>query len=123
MSRGILKACEKFCPDAVVGVIVHLVDSMVRAMCEHYKKLGLDRKIVGVTTLHFSQCLVGSSSPGIRWRIWTKVCKIKAPNWSWRKLQPGWQLRALRVRTRSVSVTTLLKCCTHSVECDIIDQT
>ena len=131
----------------------------VPAMCEHYRKLGLDhRKIVGVTSLHvvnankftssltgssmrvaqnpvigghasvtifppLSQCLVGSSSPWIRWRIWTSVCKMEASNWSWRKLQPGWQLRALRVRTRSVSATTLLKRCTHSVECDIIDQT
>ena len=35
-----------------MGVIVNLVNSVVPAMCEYYKKLDLDhRKIVGVTTL------------------------------------------------------------------------
>ena len=147
IARRLLKACEKFCPVAVVGVIVNLVDSVVPAMCEHYKKSGLDhRKIVGVTTLHvvnankftssltgssmrvaqnrvigghagvtifppFSLCLVGSSSPWIRWRIWISVCKMEAPNWSWRKLQPGLAVASAECqnkrRERHDSVETL----------------
>jgi len=68
IARGLLEACGKFCPEAVVGVIVNPVNSVVPAMCEYYKKLGLDhRKIVGVTTLDvvrankFTSSLTGSS--------------------------------------------------------------
>merc|ERR1712187_437380 len=52
IAKGIVEACAKFCPDAVLGLIVNPVNSVVPAMCELYKKKGLDpKKIVGVTTL------------------------------------------------------------------------
>merc|ERR1712216_885612 len=39
-------------PNAVLGLIVNPVNSVVPAMCELWKKAGLDpRKIVGITTL------------------------------------------------------------------------
>jgi len=42
----------KFAPNAVVGLIVNPVNSVVPAMCELWKKKGLDpRKIVGISTL------------------------------------------------------------------------
>merc|ERR1712157_296933 len=42
----------KYCPHAVVGLIVNPVNSIVPAMAEFYNKKGLDPlKIVGVTTL------------------------------------------------------------------------
>jgi len=47
-----VEAAAKFCPNAVVALIVNPVNSVVPAMCELWKKKGLDpRKIVGVTTL------------------------------------------------------------------------
>merc|ERR1719162_1285493 len=52
IARGIVEACAKFCPDAVLGMIVNPVNSVVPAMAELYKKKGLDPlKICGVTTL------------------------------------------------------------------------
>jgi len=52
IAKGIVEACAKFCPDAVLGMIVNPVNSVVPAMAELYKKKGLDpNKIVGVTTL------------------------------------------------------------------------
>merc|ERR1719223_2725081 len=49
---NIVEACAKFCPDAILGLIVNPVNSVVPAMCELYKKAGLDpRKICGVTSL------------------------------------------------------------------------
>jgi len=52
IAKNIVEACAKFCPDAVVGLIVNPVNSVVPAMGELYKKKGLDpTKIVGVTTL------------------------------------------------------------------------
>jgi len=49
---GILEACAKFCPEAIIASIVNPVNSIVPAMAELYKKKGLDpMKIVGVTTL------------------------------------------------------------------------
>merc|ERR1712232_1281519 len=42
----------KFCPNAILALIVNPVNSIVPAMAELYKKKGLDpMKIVGVTTL------------------------------------------------------------------------
>merc|ERR1712019_247783 len=42
----------KFCPEAILGLIVNPVNSVVPAMCELYKKKGLNpRKICGVTSL------------------------------------------------------------------------
>merc|ERR1712012_1195289 len=48
----IVAACAKFCPEAVLGMIVNPVNSVVPAMAELYKKKGLDpMKVVGITTL------------------------------------------------------------------------
>lgn len=52
IAKGLVEACAKFCPDAVVALIVNPVNSVVPAMCELWQKAGLDtRKIVGVSTL------------------------------------------------------------------------
>jgi len=52
IAKGIVEACAKFCPEAVLGMIVNPVNSVVPAMAELYKKKGLDpMKIVGITTL------------------------------------------------------------------------
>merc|ERR1712070_496585 len=52
IAKGIVEACAKFCPNAVLGLIVNPVNSIVPAMAELYKKKGLDPlKCVGVTTL------------------------------------------------------------------------
>merc|ERR1719433_321652 len=52
IAKGTVEACSKYCPDAVLGLIVNPVNSVVPAMCELWKKAGLDqRKIVGITTL------------------------------------------------------------------------
>ncbi|CAL1164991.1 unnamed protein product [Cladocopium goreaui] len=52
IAKGVVEACAKFCPEAVVGIIVNPVNSIVPAMAELYKKKGLDPlKIVGVTSL------------------------------------------------------------------------
>jgi len=52
IAKGLVEACAKFCPDAILGLIVNPVNSVVPAMCELYKSKGLDpHKIVGVTTL------------------------------------------------------------------------
>merc|ERR1712070_537897 len=52
IAKGIVEACAKFCPNAVLGMVVNPVNSVVPAMAALYKKKGLDpKKIVGVTTL------------------------------------------------------------------------
>lgn len=52
IAKEIVEACAKYCPNAVVALIVNPVNSVVPAMAELYKKKGLDpKKIVGVTTL------------------------------------------------------------------------
>merc|ERR1719353_2609551 len=52
IAKGTVEACAKYCPNAVLGLIVNPVNSVVPAMTEMWKKAGLDpRKIVGVTTL------------------------------------------------------------------------
>merc|ERR1719310_1622907 len=52
IAKGLTEACAAHCPDAVLGMIVNPVNSIVPAMCELYKKKGLDHmKIIGVTTL------------------------------------------------------------------------
>merc|ERR1719271_183165 len=52
IAKGTVEACAKYCPDAVVALIVNPVNSIVPAMAELYQKKGLDpMKIVGVTTL------------------------------------------------------------------------
>eukprot|EP00927_Polykrikos_kofoidii_P019967 TRINITY_DN1938_c0_g1_i4.p1 TRINITY_DN1938_c0_g1~~TRINITY_DN1938_c0_g1_i4.p1 ORF type:complete len:443 (-),score=98.23 TRINITY_DN1938_c0_g1_i4:400-1653(-) len=52
IAKGLVEACAKFCPKAVLALIVNPVNSIVPAMAELYKKRGLDPlQIVGVTTL------------------------------------------------------------------------
>jgi len=52
IAKNIVEACAKFCPEAVVGLIVNPVNSVVPAMCEMWVKKGLKAsKIVGITTL------------------------------------------------------------------------
>merc|ERR1712050_700525 len=52
IAKGIVEACAKHCPNAVLGMIVNPVNSVVPAMAELYKKKGLDpMKVVGITTL------------------------------------------------------------------------
>jgi len=52
IAKGIVEACGKYCPNAIVALIVNPVNSVVPAMCELYKKKGLDpKKLIGVTTL------------------------------------------------------------------------
>merc|ERR1719152_1026220 len=69
IARGIVESCAKYCPNAVLGLIVNPVNSIVPAMCELHKKKGLDpKKIVGghagVTILPlFSQDPVASKLP------------------------------------------------------------
>jgi len=49
---NVVQACAKFCPDAVVALIVNPVNSVVPAMNELWLKAGLsEKKIVGVTSL------------------------------------------------------------------------
>merc|ERR1712007_215184 len=52
IAKGTVEACAKYCPNAVVALIVNPVNSVVPAMAELWKKAGLNpKKIVGVTTL------------------------------------------------------------------------
>merc|ERR1712187_996779 len=52
IAKNIVEACAKYCPNAVLGLIVNPVNSVVPAMCELYKKAGIDpKKICGVTSL------------------------------------------------------------------------
>jgi len=52
IAKGLVEACSKWCPNAIILLIVNPVNSVVPAMAELYKKKGLDpMKIVGVTTL------------------------------------------------------------------------
>merc|ERR1711948_240372 len=52
IAKNIVEACAKYCPDAVIGLIVNPVNSVVPAMCEMWKKKGLKScKIAGVTSL------------------------------------------------------------------------
>jgi len=52
IAKGLVEACGKFCPDAIVAMIVNPVNSIVPAMAELYKKKNLNPlNIIGVTTL------------------------------------------------------------------------
>jgi malate dehydrogenase len=52
IAKGIVESCAKYCPDAILGLIVNPVNSIVPAMAELYKRKGLDpMKVIGVTTL------------------------------------------------------------------------
>merc|ERR1719428_226624 len=52
IAKGLVESCAKYCPNAILCMIVNPVNSVVPAMAELYKKKGLDpKKILGVTTL------------------------------------------------------------------------
>jgi len=52
IAKNVVEACAKYCPQAVVALIVNPVNSVVPAMAELWRKKGLNpAKIVGVTTL------------------------------------------------------------------------
>mmetsp|Transcript_55841 Transcript_55841/g.122602 ORF Transcript_55841/g.122602 Transcript_55841/m.122602 type:complete len:350 (-) Transcript_55841:54-1103(-) len=52
IAKSIVEACAKHCPNAVVGLIVNPLCSMVPAMARLYEKAGLDPlKICGITTI------------------------------------------------------------------------
>jgi len=52
IAKDTVDAVAKHCPNAVLGLIVNPVNSVVPAMCELWKKAGLDpKKIVGISTL------------------------------------------------------------------------
>lgn len=52
IAKGIVDACVKYCPEAIIALIVNPVNSVVPAMTELWKKAGLNpKKIVGITTL------------------------------------------------------------------------
>merc|ERR1712003_605233 len=52
IAKGLVEACAKYCPNAILCMIVNPVNSVVPAMAELYRKKGLDpKKIIGVTTL------------------------------------------------------------------------
>merc|ERR1712050_765774 len=52
IAKSTVEACAKYCPEAVLGLIVNPVNSVVPAMCELWKKAGLDpKKSCGVTSL------------------------------------------------------------------------
>jgi len=52
IAKGIVEACARYCPNAILAMVVNPVNSVVPAMAMLYEKKGLDpKKIVGVTTL------------------------------------------------------------------------
>jgi len=52
IAKSIVEACAKFCPDAIVGLIINPLNSIVPAMAKLYEKAGLNPlKICGITTL------------------------------------------------------------------------
>merc|ERR1711870_73816 len=52
IAKDTVEACAKYCPNAVVALIVNPGNSVVPAMTELWKKAGLNpKKIVGITTL------------------------------------------------------------------------
>mmetsp|Transcript_12515 Transcript_12515/g.24926 ORF Transcript_12515/g.24926 Transcript_12515/m.24926 type:complete len:328 (+) Transcript_12515:62-1045(+) len=52
IAKGLVEACAKWCPKAVVALIVNPVNSIVPAMTALWEKAGLDaKKICGVSTL------------------------------------------------------------------------
>lgn len=52
ITKLMVEACARFCPDAVLGLLVEPLGALVPAMAALYEKKGLDpKKVVGVTTL------------------------------------------------------------------------
>jgi len=69
IAKGTVEACAKYCPNAVVALIVNPVNSVVPAMTEIWKKAGLNpKKVVGISTLDvvrankFVQDMTGKSA-------------------------------------------------------------
>ena len=42
IARGLVEACAEHCPNAVLGLIVNPVNSVVPAMCKLYEEKGLN---------------------------------------------------------------------------------
>merc|ERR1712139_110076 len=68
IAKNIVEACAKYCPNAIIALIVNPVNSVVPAMAELWAKKGLDpMKIVGVTTLDCVRaeklCMRSQASP------------------------------------------------------------
>merc|ERR1740121_591380 len=52
IAKHVVEGCAKFCPDAIIGLIVNPLNSVVPAMCELYKKAHRNpRNICGITSL------------------------------------------------------------------------
>mmetsp|Transcript_148146 Transcript_148146/g.369349 ORF Transcript_148146/g.369349 Transcript_148146/m.369349 type:complete len:350 (+) Transcript_148146:84-1133(+) len=52
VAKNVIEACAKYCPEAIVGLVVKPLNSVVPAMARLYEKAGLDpMKICGITTL------------------------------------------------------------------------
>lgn len=52
IAKSIVEACAKFCPNAILGLIVNPLNSVVPAMARLYERKGLDAsKVCGITTL------------------------------------------------------------------------
>lgn len=52
IAKSIVEACAKHCPNAILGLIVNPLTSVVPAMAKLYEKAGLDpSKIIGITSL------------------------------------------------------------------------
>jgi malate dehydrogenase len=53
ITKATVEACARYCPDAIIGLLVIPGNSVVPAMARLYEKSGLDpRKIVGITSVH-----------------------------------------------------------------------
>merc|ERR1712137_1366602 len=91
IAKGIVESAAKYCPNAVLGLIVNPVNSIVPAMAELYKKKGLDpMKVVGVTTLDtvrankFVAEATGKDVSSIQKRIsndWILVHRMEVLKW------------------------------------------
>lgn len=52
IAKSIVEACAVHCPDAIVGLIVNPLNSVVPALARLYEKAGLNaQKIIGITSL------------------------------------------------------------------------
>lgn len=60
LAKGVVEACAKFCPEAVVGLVVNPlkseINTVVPAMAKLYERAGLDPlKVVGISCLDVSR--------------------------------------------------------------------
>jgi len=52
VAKNVIEACAKFCPEAIVGLVMNPLNALVPAMGRLYEKAGLDpMKICGITSL------------------------------------------------------------------------